>query len=493
MKKIALKTIGLVMLIEAAFMVIPGIIAICYGEQDWKMFGMIVVATAIVGGLLFMIKPEKRKMHAKDGIIVVALAWIVMGLIGAVPYVMSGLLPDYIDALFESVSGFTTSGVSIIPDVEIASHAMLFWRSLTHWIGGMGVLVFMLAITPIAGGSSMHLMRAEAPGPTTEKISPKISQTAKWLYLIYFALTIAEVIALVIAKLGVFESFLISFGTLATGGFSFLNSSLAAFTTAQQAIVIVFMILAGCNFSLFFFIATGKFKKALTDSELICYISILVIVSALIAINVNALCSQYNTFGEALHQSIFATVSAMTSTGFGAADYSSWPGFSKGLILLVMFIGGCAGSTAGGIKVSRFMILVKAIKKYLKEKIHPRNVSVVKYQKKEVEDEVVRGILVYFGIFILIFGASMIIVSLEPNMDFATGFSCVSTTLNNNGIEIRTVNFGGFYNFSWLSRIIFIIDMLFGRLEIFPIVIFFSWLFSPVTGLYKKIKRKAIH
>lgn len=492
MYKIALKTLGLVMLIEAAFMVIPIIVAVCYHEPDWKMFGMIVVATAIVGGLLFLIKPAKQKMHAKDGIIIVALVWIVMSLIGAIPYVMSGLLPNYINALFESVSGFTTSGVSIIPDIEIASHAMLFWRSLTHWIGGMGVLVFMLAITPIAGGASMHLMRAEAPGPTTEKVSPKISQTAKWLYLIYLALTLAEVLALVIAKLGVFESFLISFGTLATGGFSFLNSSLAAFTTAQQAIVVVFMILAGCNFSLFFFVATGKFKKAITDSELICYISILAIASIFIAINVNALSGIYDTFSEALHQSIFAAVSSMTSTGFAAADYSAWPGFSKGLILLVMFIGGCAGSTAGGIKVSRFMIMVKAVKKYLKEKIHPRNVSVVKYQKKEVDDEVVRGILVYFGIFILIFASSMILVSLEPNMDFSTNFSCVSTTLNNNGIEIRTVDFGGFYNFSWISRIVFIIDMLFGRLEIFPIVLLFSWLFSPVTGIYKKIKRKAM-
>jgi len=462
MYKIALKTLGLVMLIEAAFMVIPIIVAVCYHEPDWKMFGMIVVATAIVGGLLFLIKPAKQKMHAKDGIIIVALVWIVMSLIGAIPYVMSGLLPNYLNALFESVSGFTTSGVSIIPDIEIASHAMLFWRSLTHWIGGMGVLVFMLAITPIAGGASMHLMRAEAPGPTTEKVSPKISQTAKWLYLIYLALTLAEVLALVIAKLGVFESFLISFGTLATGGFSFLNSSLAAFTTAQQAIVVVFMILAGCNFSLFFFVATGKFKKAITDSELICYISILAIASIFIAINVNALSGIYDTFSEALHQSIFAAVSSMTSTGFAAADYSAWPGFSKGLILLVMFIGGCAGSTAGGIKVSRFMIMVKAVKKYLKEKIHPRNVSVVKYQKKEVDDEVVRGILVYFGIFILIFASSMILVSLEPNMDFSTNFSCVSTTLNNNGIEIRTVDFGGFYNFSWISRIVFIIDMLFG-------------------------------
>lgn len=481
------------MIIEAAFMVLPGIIAIVYHEPDWKMFGMIVVAVAIVGALLFIIKPSKQKLYAKDGFIIVALAWIVMSLIGAIPYVMSGLLPNYINAVFESVSGFTTSGVSIIPDVEIASHAMLFWRSLTHWIGGMGVLVFMLALTPIAGGASMHIMRAEAPGPTTEKMSPKISQTAKYLYLIYFALTVAEVICLVIAKMNVFNAFLIAFGTLATGGFSFLNSSLAAFTMAQQIIVIVFMIFAGCNFTLFFMIATGKFKKAIKDSELICYLIILAIVSIIITINVNALSSQYDTFGEALHQSIFATVSAMTSTGFAAADYSLWPNFSKGLILLVMFIGGCAGSTAGGIKVSRFMIMVKAVKKYLKEKIHPRNVSVVKYQKKEVDDEVVRGILVYFGIFILIFGVSMIIVSVcEPEMDFATNFSCVSTTLNNNGIEIRTVDFGGFYNFSWISRIVYIIDMLFGRLEIFPIVLFFSWLFSPVTSVYKKIKRSAM-
>ncbi|MCQ2529937.1 MAG: TrkH family potassium uptake protein [Lachnospiraceae bacterium] len=473
-------------------MLLPMVVAFVYGEQDWKVFAMVIVATAIVGGLLFLLKPTKQKLYAKDGFIIVAVAWIVMSLVGAIPYVLSGLIPNYLDAVFEAVSGFTTSGVTIVPDIEIASHAILFWRSLTHWIGGMGVLVFMLALTPIAGGASMHIMRAEAPGPTTEKLSPKISQTAKYLYLIYFVLTILEVIALVIAKLGVFESFLISFGTLATGGFSYLNSSLASFTVAQQAIVTVFMILAGMNFGLFFLTVTGKIKKAITDSELITYISVFVVISLAITLNVYLTRGQFDTFGQALHQSLFAGASALTSTGFAAYDYNLWPWFSKGLLLLAMFIGGCAGSTAGGIKVSRFIIMAKSVKKYLKEKLHPRSVNVVKYNKKAVEDDVVGGILIYFGIFILIYIVSMIVVSIEPKMDFTTTFSYVSTTFNNNGIDISTVSMGGFANFNPASKIVFIVDMLLGRLEIFPIVLFFTWLFSPISNLYKKVKHKVI-
>ena len=471
-------------------MLLPVIIAFIYGESDWKYFLLTIAGSAVVGGLLYLIKPSKQRLHAKDGFIIVALAWIVMSLVGAVPYVLSGLLPNYINAVFEAVSGFTTSGVTIIADVEIASHALLFWRSLTHWIGGMGVLVFMLALTPIAGGASMHIMRAEAPGPVTEKISPKISQTAKWLYIIYLALTLLEVIALVICKLGVFESFLISFGTLATGGFSFLNSSLAAFTYAQQVVVIVFMVLAGINFSLFFLIVTGRFKKALTDAELLGYLGTILVVVVLISLNTFFVRDQFDTFGEAFHQSFFAGVSSLTSTGFAAYNYNLFPWFSKALLLLVMFIGGCAGSTAGGIKVSRWQIMIKAVRRYLRERIHPRSVNVVKFNKKEVEDDVVGGILIYFCIFILIYILSMFIVSLEKNMDFTTTFSCVATTFNNNGIEIKTVDFGGYFNFHWWSRIVFIVDMLLGRLEIFPIVLLFTWLFTPVRNVYKKIRHK---
>jgi trk system potassium uptake protein TrkH len=490
MSKIVLKTIGLILLIEAAFMLLPVIIAFIYRESDWKYFLLIIAGAAIVGGLLYLIKPSKRRMHAKEGFIIVGLAWLVMSLVGAIPYVLSGLIPNYLNAVFEAVSGFTTSGVTIIADIEVGSHAILFWRSLTHWIGGMGVLVFMLALTPIAGGASMHIMRAEAPGPTTEKISPKISQTAKWLYIIYLALTLAEVLALVICKLDVYKSFLISFGTLATGGFSPLNSSLASFTYAQQVVVIVFMVLAGCNFALFFLVVTGKFRKAITDSELIGYLVTTAVVVILISLNVYMVREQFDTFGEAFHQSCFAAVSALTSTGFAAYNYNLFPWFSKALLLMVMFIGGCAGSTAGGIKVSRWQIMIKAVRRYLRERIHPRSVNVVKFNKKEVEDEVVGGILIYFAIFILIYIISMFIVSTEKNMDFTTTFSCVATTFNNNGIEIKTVDFGGYFNFHWWSRVVFIVDMLLGRLEIFPIVLLFTWLFTPVRDVYKKIRHK---
>ncbi|MDO4735119.1 MAG: potassium transporter TrkG, partial [Lachnospiraceae bacterium] len=281
-----IKILGFIMLVTSAFMVLPMIVAFIYHEKDWIYFLITIAGLAVIGLPLIAIRPKNKNFFSRDGFLIVALAWIVMGLAGAVPLCISGLVPDYINAVFESVSGFTTSGISILPNVEAASHSLLFWRSLTHWIGGMGVLVFMLALSPVSSGSSMHIMRAEAPGPTTEKLSPKISQTAKWLYVIYLALTLIEALALSIAKLGVYQSFLISFGTLATGGFSFLNSSLAAFTHAQQVIVIVFMVLAGVNFSLFFLIATGKFRKALTDTELWCYLGTIAVVVILLTLNV---------------------------------------------------------------------------------------------------------------------------------------------------------------------------------------------------------------
>ena len=478
------------MLVTGAFMLLPVIIAFIYGERDWIYFLITIAALVVIGVPLMLIKPEKKNFFSKDGFVIVALAWIVMGLAGAVPFCISGLIPDYLNALFESVSGFTTSGISILPDIEAASHAMLFWRSLTHWVGGMGVLVFVLALLPVAGGASMYIMRAEAPGPTTDKVVPKITQTAKFLYVAYIVLTLIEVIALVIAKLPVFESFIISFGTLATGGFSFLNSSLATFTVAQQIIVIVFMYLAGINFSLFFLVVTGRTKKALADAEFLWYTLIMTAGIVLITVNVYFFGQHYETFGETLLHSAFGGVSAMTSTGFVAYDYNQWPLFSQGLMILLMFVGGCAGSTGGGLKVSRVVLACKSARLYLREKRHPRSVNVIKFNKKEVGEDVMKGILIYFLIFAIIYVVSMFIISTEDSMDFGTAFASVCTAINNNGIEFHNPGAAGFGNYAWWSRLVFIIDMLIGRLEIFLILILFGNLLSPVKQIYKKAKKK---
>lgn len=470
-------------------MLLPLVIALVYGERDWIWFLITIAGLLVVGVPLFLIKPKRSGFFSRDGFLIVALAWIIMGLAGAVPLCISGLVPDYLNAVFEAVSGFTTSGITVITDVESASHAMLFWRSLTHWIGGMGVLVFALALMPVAGGASMHIMRAEAPGPVTDKVVPKISQTAKFLYIAYVVLTLTEVVALVIAKLSVFQAFLISFATLATGGFSFLNTSLATFTAAQQIIVIIFMYIAGINFSLFFLVITKRTKKALVDTEFIWYTIIMAAAVLLITLNLYLSGNSHASFGDTLREGAFAGVSAMTSTGFAAFDYNKWPLFSQALMILVMFIGGCAGSTGGGLKVSRIIILWKSVRLYLRKKMHPRAVNVSFFNRKPVSDEVIKDILLYFAAFAVIYALSVIIVSTESSMDFGTAFASVATAINNNGIEFHNAGAAGFAGYAWWSRIVFILDMLIGRLEIFPILVLFGSMAAPVRNMYKKIKR----
>ena len=484
------KVLGAILIIEAVFMLLPMAVALICNEADWKFFLITLLPSAGVGALMFRTKVTSKKIYAKEGLVIVGTAWLLMSLIGAIPYLISGFIPDFFDAIFESVSGFTTSGITICQDVEIASHAMLFWRSLTHWIGGMGVLMFMLAISPIVGGSSIHLMRAEAPGPTTEKITPKISQTAKWLYSMYIVLTGLEIIALTISGLTVFQSTLISFGTLATGGFSFLNSSLAAFSVAQQIIVEVFMILAGINFSLYFLVLTGKVKKVFRDIEFNWYLMVIIGATVLISLNVLTAKDQFANVGEAIHQSAFAVISSMTSTGFSAYDYNLWPGFTKVILLILMFIGGCAGSTAGGVKVSRFILVFKNLKRFIKEIFNPKSVNIVKYNGKKISDSVIKTATVYFSLIFVITFVSMLIVSLEPGMDIGTALSSVATTLNNNGIELKNASVGGFYSFHWWTKLVYIINMLIGRLEIFPITALFICILKPFNYAAKKIKRK---
>ena len=487
-KRLVVKIIGLILIIEAVFMLMPLIIALVSKEEDWKYFFITLFASGLAGAGFFSIRVKSRNMYAREGIFIVGIAWVIMSVIGAIPYFISGFIPDFMNALFESVSGFTTSGITVVADVETASHAMLFWRSLTHWIGGMGVLVFMLAISPVVGGASMHLMRAEAPGPVTEKIRPRISETAKWLYAMYFVLTGAEIIALSVSGMTVFHAALISFGTLATGGFSYLNTSLAAVTPVQQVIVIVFMVLAGLNFSLYFLVITGKVKKALKDIEMHWYLIIMGVAALLIFMNVHFTWQQFDSLGEAVRQSVFAVVSAMTSSGFAACDYNLWPAFSQVILLILMFVGGCSGSTGGGIKVCRFVLMFKGLRGRIRESVNPKGTYFVKYNGKMVPDGIVRSCSLYFVLAMMILIFSMIIVSLEPGMDIGTALSSVATTLNNNGIELKNAQIGGFATFSWWARLVYIIDMLIGRLEIFPIVALFIYVFRPVENCAGRIK-----
>lgn len=488
-RRVVIKILGLILMLEAAFMILPALVAVIYRERDWVYFLPVIALCIVVGAAMFRIRLKSRHMYAREGLVVVGLAWVIMSLVGAVPFFVSGFIPDFINAVFESVSGFTTSGISVAPDVETASHAMLFWRSLTHWIGGMGVLVFMLAITPVVGGSSMYLMRAEAPGPSTEKLRPKISQTAKWLYAMYFVLTGCQIIALVISGLSFFHATLISFGTLATGGFSYLNTSLATFTVAQQIIVEVFMVMAGINFSLYFLLITGKIKKVLKDVEMNVYIAVIFAASLLIAINVLTTDSVAGTVGDKIHHTIFGVITTLTSTGFAAGDYNLWPFFSKLILVILMFIGGCAGSTAGGIKVSRIIMVFRSLRRSAKDTVNPREVNLIRYNGRTASDAVIISSVMYLGMIVMIVIISMFIVSLEPGMDIQTALSSVATALNNNGIEIRSPGVAAFADFSWCSRIVYIIDMLIGRLEIFPILALFMYAARPVARAAKKIRR----
>lgn len=492
-KRLICKFIGLILIIEAALLLLPMGVAFIYGEKDWIWFVITLAGSAAVGIPMYLVKTSTKNLHASDGFLIVALAWIVLSAVAAVPFVISGSIPNYLNAIFETVSGFTTSGVTIMDDVEILSYSMQFWRIFTHWIGGMGILVFMLAISPVAGGgTAIHVLRAESPGPVVEKVSPKIATTARYLYLIYIGLTLAEVASLMISGLDMYHSFLIGFGTMATGGFSYLNASMATVTFAQQTIITVFMLLAGINFSLYFLLLTGRFKSVFKNEELrwylAIYVGLCVILSFAVCINHN-----FDSVGDAIHHVAFMSASLMTTTGYASCDVNVWPWFAKHLVLFFMFFGASSGSTAGGIKLVRIGIGLKSIKNSLHSLMHPRSVSTVRYNGKEVQSEVIRGVHFYLLLFVVIFVFSMIVVCLDPKGDFTSAFSAVDTTINNNGIAIEGAA-GSMSGFAWYSKIVFIIDMLIGRLEIFPIMVLFGTIIMPVKiarrRLFKSLLRR---
>ena len=462
--------LGWIFNFEAAFMILPGITAIIYREKNGLAFLITMLICLTIGIPLTRRKRKSKVFHAKEGAVTVALSWLVLSIAGALPFIISGSIPHPIDAIFETVSGFTTTGASILSDVEALSHCMLIWRSFTHWIGGMGVLVFILCLLPLTGGYHMNLMKAESPGPSVSKLVPKVQSTAKILYTIYIILTIVEIIFLLIGKMPLFDTLCLSFGTAGTGGFGIKNDSIASYSTYNQVVITVFMILFGINFNAYYLLLTKKVMQAAKNEEVRYYLGIIGLAIVAIAINTREM---FTSFGRAFQQAAFQVGSIITTTGYATTDFNVWPVFSKTILVILMFVGACAGSTGGGIKVSRFIVMVKTMIKELNSYIHPKSVKKIKMDDKPIEHEVVRSINVYFITFMIIFVASVIAISFEGH-DLVTNFTAIAATINNIGPGLSMVgpdcNFGFFSDF---SKLVIIFDMLAGRLELFPLLILF--------------------
>lgn len=467
------KILGWMLMFEAAFMAPSGIVALVFHEADvvWLLVSM--AACFAAGGLMTVLpRPKHHRIYAREGYVICALVWFLYSIFGALPFFLSGYVPDLMDAVFETASGFTTTGASILKDVEALPHWLLFWRSFTHWVGGMGILVFVMAIVPLAsGGSSMNLMKAESPGPSVKKMVPKVSQTAGLLYRMYIVLTLIELVILLLGRMPVFDALCITFGTAGTGGFSILNSGCADYTVFQQVVITVFMILFGTNFSVYYLIITKRVKEIPKISEAMTYFAIIGASTALITVNIR---DMYPSIGLAIKDAAFQVGSIITTTGYATTDFNLWPSFSKWILVLLMFCGACAGSTGGGIKVSRVQVGVKSVVKELDNVIHPNNVRKIKYDGKVLEHSVLRGINVFIMAYILIFGCSVLLISID-NFDLETNFTAIAATLNNIGPGLAgvgpTANFSGYSAF---STAVMIFDMIAGRLEIFPVLILFS-------------------
>ena len=464
--------LGRMLGVEALVLLVPALVSVIYGEEGWKAFLLTSAILVLLYVLFGRKKPQDSTIYGKDGFIIIACAWILWSVFGALPFYISGEIPSYIDAVFETVSGFTTTGSTILTDIESMSKGMNFWRCLTHWIGGMGVLVFVMVIVSLEDKNSMHLMRAEVPGPETDKLVPKARDTAKILYSMYFVLTLAEVIFLLAGGMDLYDSIIHSFSTAGTGGFNNRNSSVAFYDSAYiDGVITVFMLLFGINFNMYYLLLLKKVKDVFKNEETRAYLGIILGSTLLITINILSI---YEKPLKAFRYAIFQVSAIITTTGFATANFDLWPEFSKCILLGLMIVGACAGSTGGGMKVSRVLILLKSIKREMKRLLHPKSVSIVKVNGKKVKDETLQGVYVYFISYVAIFILSVLLISLN-NFDFATSFSGVLTTINNIGPGISAIGpIENFAKFSDFSKIVFCLDMLIGRLEIFPFLVLLS-------------------
>lgn len=482
------RILGYVLVLEGVLMLLPCIVALCYKESQGIYFLIVAGIVVLIGLPLAIKKPKSQVFYLKEGCVATALSWIVLSIFGAIPFVLTKEIPNYIDALFETISGFTTTGASILTDVEALSHTSLFWRSFTHWIGGMGVLVFLLAIIQMAGGSNINLMKAESPGPSVGKLVPKMRQTAIILYSIYFVLTTLEVVFLLIGKMPVFDALTTAFGTAGTGGFGIKNSSIGEYSTYIQWVVTVFMLMFGINFNFYYFILLRQFGKAFKMEEVRAY---LLIVIASIGIIFADIIHIYGTFAEALSKSAFQVASIITTTGFSTADFDTWSSSSKTILVILMFIGACAGSTGGGIKVSRFVVVLKTITKEIYSYLHPKSVKKIRLDGKPVDHQVLRATNVYFITFIVIFVVSLFVISFE-NYDMTTNFTAIAATINNIGPGLELVGpTQNFSQFSALSKLVLMFDMLAGRLELFPLLLLVTpklWTDAIKGKTYKRLR-----
>ncbi len=468
-RRMVLNTLGHISLAEAALLALPLIVSFIYKEACAWAF-LITIGICLVVGLIlkFTSRPGTKVIYAKESFAIVTYAWLMMAGFGALPFVISGEIPSYIDAFFETVSGFTTTGASILTDIESMSHGLLFWRSFTHWIGGMGVLVFVMALIPNISDRSIHIMRAEMPGPEVGKLLPKARDTAKILYLIYIVLTAVEIVLLLAGGMPLFDSVVHSFGTAGTGGFGIKADSIAGYSPYLQWVIAVFMLIFALNFNLFYLVLVGKIKAVLKSTELWCFVAIVLLSIGVIAINIYKM---YDGIEEVLRMTTFQVSSIISTTGYATTDFDLWPGLSKAVLMLLMVIGGCAGSTAGGLKVSRVILLIKSVLRELKKLLHPRSVRIVKLDGKRVDEQTLSGTASYFVIYVMMIIGIFILLSIEP-FTIETNLSATLACFNNIGPGFATVGPTASYaEYSGFSKLLLSLAMLLGRLEIFPLIL----------------------
>lgn len=471
-RRMVFYTVGQMIWVEALLLLLPAGVALYYRESCiWGILLTVLVALLAGGVFRILFRPKDQVIYAKEGFLTVALSWIALSAIGALPFVFSGEIPSYIDAFFETVSGLTTTGASILNDVEALSRGLLFWRSFTHWIGGMGVLVFIMAVVPNVSDRSIHIMRAEMPGPIVGKLVPRIKDTAKILYLIYIVLTALQVVFLLFGGMSFYESVVHAFGTAGTGGFGIRADSIASYSPYLQWVITVFMLLFGINFNLYYLILIRRARTAFRSSELWTYLAVIVAAVTAIAVNIYPL---YRNVSEAIRTSSFQVVSVLTTTGYSTADFNLWPELSKGILLLLMFLGGCAGSTAGGLKVSRVIILFRILRREIRRMLHPRSVDAVRFEGKSIDDSTAGSVCTYFVMYVICFFAIFLVLCFDP-FDMETHFTAAVACFNNVGPGFGLVGpMGSYAYYSSVSKMVLSVAMLMGRLEIFPLIISLS-------------------
>lgn len=459
--------LGYILKFESAFLMLPVLVGLIYAENDVIPYLLTAALCLLLGIVFTRRKPASPSLYTREGFVTVALSWIAMSIFGALPFVWSGDIPSYIDALFETISGFTTTGASILTDVETLSRTNLFWRSFTHWIGGMGVFVFIMAILPLMGGSTMNLMKAESPGPSVSKLVPHVKDTAKILYGMYLGITVCELVLLCIFGMPLFDALCTTFGTVGTGGFGIKNDSFAGYSPTLQNIVTIFMILSGINYTFYFLLLSRKIKDAFRIEEVRWYLLIILAAAGAIIYDLRHL---YPTIGEAARHAFFQVGSIITTTGFATTDFDLWPSMSKTILTVLMFIGACAGSTGGGMKVSRLVILFKTIKKELSLISHPREVRKIRMDGHVVAHTILRSTNVFLVIYFVLLLGSTLLISVDE-FDFTTNFTAVASALNNIGPGFNRVGPAqNFSIFSGFSKLVLMFDMLAGRLELFPMM-----------------------